>query len=158
MLSETRSQIKMSLGIPIKVLHEAEGHIITCETTDGKSNRIENAFQSLQSKLTLVHDFHPGVVYRGKLIEAEDSMNLQMSNITVTNRDGSVTGMQSCFLRGSKIMYVVMPDILKHAPVFNKATTKSATTHAPSANILKARGRGLGRGRPVGPKRKYGDT
>ena len=37
----------MSIGVPIKVLHEAEGHIVTCETNTGE-------------------------VYRGKLIEAED--------------------------------------------------------------------------------------
>ena len=43
----------MSLGIPIKVLHEAEGHIITCESSTGE-------------------------VYRGKLVEAEEHMNLQV--------------------------------------------------------------------------------
>lgn len=117
----------MSIGIPIKILHEAEGHTITCETTDGET-------------------------YRGKLVEAEDSMNLQMTNITVTHRDGSVSNMQGCFLRGSKIVFVTMPDILKHAPVFNKVTSKSST-QAPSANILKARGRGMGRGRPTTTRR-----
>lgn len=45
---------KMSIGVPIKVLHEAEGHIVTCETNTGE-------------------------VYRGKLIEAEDNMNCQVS-------------------------------------------------------------------------------
>lgn len=46
----------MSIGVPIKVLHEAEGHIVTCETVDGE-------------------------VYRGKLIEAEDNMNCQVIKI-----------------------------------------------------------------------------
>lgn len=46
-------QLKMSIGVPIKVLHEAEGHIVTCETNTGE-------------------------VYRGKLIEAEDNMNCQV--------------------------------------------------------------------------------
>ncbi|KAK7490639.1 hypothetical protein BaRGS_00018056 [Batillaria attramentaria] len=55
----------MSIGVPIKVLHEAEGHIVTCETSTGE-------------------------VYRGKLIEAEDNMNCQMAQITVTYRDGRV--------------------------------------------------------------------
>lgn len=44
----------MSIGVPIKVLHEAEGHIVTCETNTGE-------------------------VYRGKLIEAEDNMNCQVA-------------------------------------------------------------------------------
>jgi small nuclear ribonucleoprotein D3 len=98
---------------------------------------------------------HVGEVYRGKLVEAEDSMNLQMTNISVTHRDGSVTGMQGCFLRGSKIVFVTMPDILKHAPVFNKAGNKGATTHTATTNILKARGRGrgLGRSRPTSSRR-----
>ena len=51
----------MSIGVPIKVLHEAEGHIITCETNTGE-------------------------IYRGKLVEAEDNMNCQMTNITCTYR------------------------------------------------------------------------
>ena len=42
-------------------LFQAEGHIITCETITGE-------------------------VYRGKLIEAEDNMNCQMQNVTVTAR------------------------------------------------------------------------
>lgn len=84
-------------------------------------------------------------------MEAEDSMNLQMSNITVTHRDGSISNMQGCFLRGSKIVFVAMPDILKNAPVFNKVSTK--TVQAPAANILKSRGRGLGRGRPIASRR-----
>ena len=48
----------MSLGIPIKVLHEAEGHIITCESSTGE-------------------------VYRGKLVEAEEHMNLQVSRVSI---------------------------------------------------------------------------
>lgn len=39
------------------VLHEAEGHVVTVESTTGE-------------------------VYRGKLIEAEDNMNLQVANLS----------------------------------------------------------------------------
>lgn len=90
-----------SIKATIKILHEAEGHIITCETVDGES-------------------------FRGKLIEAEDSMNLQMSNVTVTHRNGSVSGMNSCFIRGSKVLFVSMPEILKHAPVFTSTANKGS--------------------------------
>ena len=41
------------LGVPVKVLHEAEGHIVTVETATGE-------------------------LYRGVLIEAEDNMNMQV--------------------------------------------------------------------------------
>ena len=70
----------MSIGVPIKVLHEAEGHIITCETITGE-------------------------VYRGKLIEAEDNMNCQMTAVTVTYRDGRVAQLENIYIRGSKIRW-----------------------------------------------------
>ena len=41
------------LGVPVKVLHEAEGHVVTVETATGE-------------------------LYRGVLIEAEDNMNMQV--------------------------------------------------------------------------------
>ena len=65
----------MSIGVPIKVLHEAEGHIITCETVSGE-------------------------VYRGKLVEAEDNMNCQLFQISVTYRDGRIGQLENVFIRG----------------------------------------------------------
>ena len=89
----------MSIGAPIKVLHEAEGHIVTCETNTGE-------------------------VYRGKLLEAEDNMNCQMANITVTYRDGRVAQLENVFIRGSKIRFLILPDMLKNAPMFKKVGAK----------------------------------
>ena len=43
----------MSIGVPIKLLHEGEGHVVTVELKNGET-------------------------YRGMLVEAEDSMNCQM--------------------------------------------------------------------------------
>lgn len=43
----------MSIGVPVKLLHEAEGHTVTIELKTGE-------------------------LYRGKLIEAEDNMNCQV--------------------------------------------------------------------------------
>ena len=85
----------MSIGVPIKVLHEAEGHIVTCETTTGE-------------------------VYRGKLVEAEDNMNCQMANINVTYRDGRVAQLENVYIRGSKIRFLILPDMLKNAPMFKR--------------------------------------
>ena len=45
----------MTLGVPVKVLHEAEGHTVTVESATGE-------------------------LYRGVLIEAEDNMNMQVQN------------------------------------------------------------------------------
>ncbi|KAG9511364.1 Small nuclear ribonucleoprotein Sm D3, partial [Fragariocoptes setiger] len=118
----------MSIGVPIKVLHEAEGHIITCETTNGE-------------------------VYRGKLVEAEDSMNLQMCNLTVTHRDGRLSQMENVFIRGSKIRFLILPDMLKNAPMFKKIgnkTQSSTTAGRGKSAILRAQvARGRGRARTI---------
>ena len=71
---------------------KAEGHIITCETITGE-------------------------VYRGKLIEAEDNMNCQVQNVTVTHRDGRVAQLENIYIRGSKIRFLIIPDMLKNAPM-----------------------------------------
>ena len=79
-------------AIPIKVLHEAEGHIVTVETSTGE-------------------------IYRGKLTDAEDNMNLTMQNITMTNRNGQTEQLQKIYLRGSQIRFMILPDMLKNAPM-----------------------------------------
>ena len=48
-----------SLGIPVKLLHEAAGHVVTVELKTGE-------------------------VYRGSMIECEDNWNCQIENITFT--------------------------------------------------------------------------
>ncbi|KRX37388.1 Small nuclear ribonucleoprotein Sm D3 [Trichinella nativa] len=83
----------MSLGVPLKILHEAEGHIVMLETTTGE-------------------------VFRGKLLEAEDNMNCNMTDVTVTYRDGQVAQMEQVYIRGSKIRFLILPDMLKNAPMF----------------------------------------
>jgi small nuclear ribonucleoprotein D3 len=123
----------MSIGAPIKVLHEAEGHIVTCETNTGE-------------------------VYRGKLLEAEDNMNCQMSNITVTYRDGRVAQLENVFIRGSKIRFLILPDMLKNAPMFKKVGAKPGASSSVAGRgksaLLKAQvARGRGRARTVVPRR-----
>ncbi|KAK2710750.1 small nuclear ribonucleoprotein Sm D3-like [Artemia franciscana] len=111
----------MSIGVPIKVLHEAEGHIVTCETITGE-------------------------VYRGKLIEAEDNMNCQMTDVTVTFRDGRVGQMQNIFIRGSKIKFLILPDMLKNAPMFKTLQKGKAQAVRGKTAILRASAAGRARG------------
>lgn len=108
----------MSIGIPIKLLHEAEGHIVTLETTTGD-------------------------VYRGKLLEAEDNMNCQMQNITVTARDGRITQVEQVFIRGSMIRFLILPDMLKNAPMFKPKSSGSRGVSAGGGKsaMLRAQGR-----------------
>jgi len=113
----------MSIGVPIKVLHEAEGHIVTCETITGE-------------------------VYRGKLIEAEDNMNCQINNVTVTYRDGRVSQLENIYIRGSKIRFLILPDMLKNAPMLrNLEKNKQPSAGRGKSAILRAQAaRGRGRG------------
>merc|ERR1712048_773888 len=102
-------------------LHEAEGHIVTLETLTGE-------------------------VYRGKLLEAEDNMNCQLSQITMTARDGKVSQLEQVFIRGSKIRFVILPDMLKNAPMFKKMMAAQKGMGRGSNGMIKAQVRGGGHG------------
>ena len=72
---ETMAAVK-GIGIPIKLLHEGEGNTVTVELKNGE-------------------------VYRGLLQTSEESMNCQMSGVTMTARDGRVSKLEQVYLRGS---------------------------------------------------------
>lgn len=84
-----------TLGVPIKLLHEGEGHSVTVELKNGE-------------------------IYRGMLNDSEDTMNCQMSKVTMTGRDGRVSKLEAVYLRGSQIKMFILPNILKNAPMFKK--------------------------------------
>lgn len=77
----------------MKLLSEAQGHIVSLELTTGET-------------------------YRGKLVESEDNMNVQLRDATVTGAEGRVTRMNHVFVRGSQIRFFVVPDMLQNAPLF----------------------------------------
>ena len=84
-------------------------------------------------------------VYRGKLIEAEDNMNSQMASVTVTYRDGRVAQLENIYIRGSKIRFMILPDMLKNAPMFKNMMTRFDPSPDSTGNlciILLFRGRG----------------
>jgi len=111
----------MSIGVPIKLLHEAEKHTVTIELKSGE-------------------------VFRGHLVEAEDNMNCQLSNISYTARDGRVSTLEHAYIRGSQIRFFILPDMLKNAPMFQKRDTKAG-------NKGKGIGMGVARGRGGGIRR-----
>ncbi|CCH41546.1 Small nuclear ribonucleoprotein Sm D3 [Wickerhamomyces ciferrii] len=84
----------MSAGIPVKLLNEAQGHIVSLELNSGETYR------------------------------AEDNMNVQLNDITLTSRDGKVTHLDHVFIRGSNIRFFVVPDMLRNAPMFDPNHTK----------------------------------
>ena len=86
------------IGIPIKLLHESKGLVVSLELKTGQT-------------------------YRGRLVAIEDNMNLQLKDVTVTARDGQISPLETCFLRGSNIRFIVVPDNLRHAPLFKAPGT-----------------------------------
>eukprot|EP00834_Sanchytrium_tribonematis_P004261 NODE_199_length_13192_cov_0.539219.p12 type:complete len:113 gc:universal NODE_199_length_13192_cov_0.539219:2119-1781(-) len=83
------------IGIPVKLLHESMGHVITVELENGE-------------------------LLRGKLFEVEDNFNMQILDVTCTSRSNQVSHMERVYVRGSCVKLVVVPDMLKNAPMFKK--------------------------------------
>lgn len=71
-----------------------------------------------------------------------------MSNITVTYRDGRVAQLEQVYIRGSKIRFLILPDMLKNAPMLKSMKNKNQGSGAGrgKAAILKAQGEGRGGG------------
>jgi small nuclear ribonucleoprotein D3 len=115
----------MSIGVPVKVFHEAVGHIVTIETTMGE-------------------------LYRGKLLEAEDNMNCLMGNLTATYRDGRTAQLEHVFIRGSKIRFAILPDMIKNAPMFKNIKGSKAAKGQGKAAIIKASVNKTATGGPAG--------
>ena len=87
-------------------------------------------------------------------------MNCQMTAVTVTFRDGRVAQLENIYIRGSKIRFLILPDMLKNAPMFkNMGRGRGAAAGAGGASrgksaILRAQAaRGTGRGMRGGPPR-----
>ncbi|KAJ1997479.1 small nuclear ribonucleoprotein Sm D3 [Coemansia thaxteri] len=122
----------MSIGVPVKLLHESQGHVITLELKTGQ-------------------------LYRGQLVETEDNMNVQMKDISVTERDGRSSHLKHVYVRGSNVRFFIVPDMLKNAPMFKRMDPKFSKTRGigmgrGKAPVGRARGRGRGaRGRGRGP-------
>lgn len=66
-------------------------------------------------------------------------MNCLMSNITVTYRDGRTAQLEQVYIRGSKIRFAILPDMIKNAPMFkNIKTGKAAAQGRGKAAIIRA--------------------
>ena len=92
--------VMASLGIPVKLLHEALGHVITIEIKGGSSYRgkLFEGSCCIQSRhnARLTSSLH-------HLILAEDNLNVSLKEVTVTARDGKQSPMDSVYIRGSMI-------------------------------------------------------
>ena len=148
------------VGIPIVLLHDAEGSVITVETKHGE-------------------------LIRGLLFEAEDQMNLYLKHAVITSpcsHNKNKFQKRKCdqvYIQGTQILFVVLPEMLRHAPMFRRiqgwrknpsAAPEGANVGQAAAILRKAnerrgfqpasagRGRGMGRGggMPGPPTGHYG--
>jgi len=103
------------VGIPTVLMHEGEGLVVTVETRSG-------------------------AVYRGTVDSVEDSMNVGLRGVTATAPDGATATLERVFIRGSTVLLVIFPDVLKMAPMFDRLRKAAAG--------LSTAG-GLGRGRQL---------
>lgn len=97
-----------NLGVPVKLLFEAEGMKITVEMKNGE-------------------------IYRGLLVGAEDTMNVSLTDVLRTARDGKVTKVTNVYLRGKCVRFIALPDLLKSAPIFKKVATQKRKMEEASA-------------------------
>ena len=47
-----------------------------------------------------------------------------MTDVTHTGRDGKESKMEHVYIRGSKVRLMIIPDMLKHAPMFKRFDPK----------------------------------
>jgi small nuclear ribonucleoprotein D3 len=106
-------------------LTHSQGHVVTLEITSGQ-------------------------VYRGKLLEAEDNMNVQLKDITVTARDGRVSHLDQVYIRGSHVRFFIVPDMLRNAPMFRSRGVKGRGVGLARGRATVSRARASGRGAPRG--------
>ena len=63
------------LGVPVKLLHECEGHKISVELTNGE-------------------------IYRGMMVDAEDCMNMQLQQVVSRQNQAQRSGAEQSRERG----------------------------------------------------------
>jgi small nuclear ribonucleoprotein D3 len=94
-----------NVGVPIKLLYEAEGMKVTVELKSGE-------------------------IYRGELLNAEDTMNMTLKDVVRTARNGQVSKIPTVYLRGSGVRFIALPDLLRNAPAFKKVSSMKASMEA----------------------------
>ena len=83
------------VGIPVILLHDAEGGFVTVELKNGYS-------------------------YRGILDEAQDNFNCTIKECTKIDPHGQEIKLEMAFVRGAQIKFIVVPEMLSLAPYFDR--------------------------------------
>ncbi|GMI30807.1 hypothetical protein TrRE_jg2246 [Triparma retinervis] len=99
------------IGIPVILLKDGEGGIITIETKQGET-------------------------LRGYLFEAEDSMNMVLKKVHRTDSAGRTSSHDSMYIRGASILFIVVPSILSNAPMFKRISHWRSKGGAPPDGVV----------------------
>jgi small nuclear ribonucleoprotein D3 len=94
---------------------QLQGHVVTLEITSGvvyRGKLLEGSFRRHHIYL------HPGGLRENAdvVATAEDNMNVQLKDITVTARDGRVSHLDQVYIRGSHVKFFIVPDMLRYIP------------------------------------------
>lgn len=79
-------------------------------------------------------------------MQSEDTMNCLIENVVRTNKDGSKTSLEQVYIRGSQIRYFLVPDMLKHAPMFKNLLRQKTPTTGVKGSAFGTLGKGKGKG------------
>ena len=69
---------------------------------------------------------------------AEDNMNVQLKDITVTARDGRVSHLDQVYIRGSHVRFFIVPDMLRSVELL-LYTQCHLLIHPPSQNLKRSK-------------------
>lgn len=100
-------------SVPIALLLEGINHTVTVEMKNGES-------------------------YKGELKEAELNMNIQMSSVQHTARNGQKRKLEHIYLRGTNVKLIILPSFLKEAPIFKTVTNFKQKEDRKAATKAKA--------------------
>ena len=82
-----------------------------------------------------------GEIYRGLLVNAEDTMNMTISDVVRTARNGQVSKLPTVYIRGSSVRFISLPDLLKNAPVFSKILSMKKKAEEEREQFMAATGK-----------------
>ncbi|KAL7560218.1 hypothetical protein ACA910_020791 [Epithemia clementina (nom. ined.)] len=99
----TTNHSNNNIGVPLKLLYEAEGMKITVELKNGE-------------------------IYRGLLVAAEgETMNVSLTDVLRTRANGHVQKLptSTClYLKGTSIRFLALPELLKQSPLIQTVATQ----------------------------------
>nr|BAS01933.1 small nuclear ribonucleoprotein Sm-D3 [Amorphochlora amoebiformis] len=96
-----------SIGIPIKLIHEAEKHKITIVLKDNS-------------------------IIKGELFNSEDNMNLHIKDCSLLIKNNKEILIQHIFVRGNTIKILIIPDVLKNSPMFKTLASRNLIKSIPT--------------------------